>query len=73
MSKDICKQIGKRLKKFRLTKGFTQESLALDVGVDKSYIGKVENANICVGLKTLEKLANALDVEIADFFIKNLK
>lgn len=73
MSKDICKQIGRRLKKFRLAKGYTQESLALDIGVDKSYIGKVENANICVGIRTLEKLSQALEVEIADFFIKNLK
>src|SRR6266567_7340946 len=63
-------EIGKRLKRLRLEKGFTQKELAVRVkgGLDYTYIGKIERGEQLPSLKILIKISEALSVPIGSFF-----
>ena len=65
MSKDICKIFGKNLFRLRKEKGFSQEQLAFEVGLDKSTIGKYEKAKRCTNLRMASKIAKALNVKLS--------
>ncbi len=56
------------LRTIRLAKGIAQERLALDAGVDRTVVSKIERAVTNPSLEVLLRLANHLDVEISDFF-----
>ena len=64
----IYKSIGKRIKYLRETKGLTQEKLAEKTGLSLDYIGKIEVNINEPGLKSLIKIANALEVHIKSLF-----
>lgn len=56
------------LRRVRVAAGVSQEQLAVDAGVDRTYVGRVERGveNPTVG--NLDKLAAALDVHISELF-----
>ncbi|GAB5555638.1 MAG: hypothetical protein Sapg2KO_52290 [Saprospiraceae bacterium] len=54
--RDSAFQLGRALKKARLSSGLTQEELAQRVGTSKSYISKIENSKSDIGYKTLRKI-----------------
>ena len=58
--------IGSRIRRLREAKGFTQEELADSVGMMRSNISRIEAAKHRPTLETLEKIAQALDVSVAD-------
>ncbi len=60
----VLKNLGLKLKYERLKKGFTQEALAEDVGVHEKYISLLENGKQNLTLKTLNRIANALEIDI---------
>ena len=64
----IYKSIGKNIKYLRENKGLTQEKLAEKTGLSLDFIGKIEVNINEPGLKSLIKIANALDVHIKDLF-----
>ena len=64
----IYKSIGKRIKILRENKGLTQEKLAEKTGLSLDFIGKIEVNINEPGLKSLIKIANALDVHIKELF-----
>ena len=69
MSEDeIYKSIGKRIKFIRESKGLTQEKLAEKSGLSLDYIGKIEVNINRPGLKSLIKIAEALEVHISELF-----
>lgn len=49
----------------RLSKGISQEKLALLAEVDRSYAGRVERGDNNVAVLTLARLAGALDISLA--------
>jgi len=56
-------KIGKNIKRIREERHLTQDALAEKSGISQDYLGKIE---ICInrpGLKTIYKLAMALEVE----------
>lgn len=65
---DIKKKFGKNLKRLRLEKGISQESLALSADMDRTYIPSIEKGERNVSITVVEKLANALNVSISEFF-----
>lgn len=65
---DIKKKFGKNLKRLRLEKGISQESLALLADLDRTYIPSIEKGERNVSITVVEKLANALNVCISEFF-----
>jgi len=65
---DIKKKFGKNLKRLRLDKGISQESLALSADLDRTYIPRIEKGERNVSITVVEKLANALNVKISELF-----
>ena len=50
------------LRRIREEKGFSQEGLAHDADVDRTYVGRLENRKASPGLEIVEKLARILGV-----------
>jgi transcriptional regulator with XRE-family HTH domain len=54
------------LRRFRHAKGLSQDDLAYEAGVSRSYLSQIEKGSFYVSLKVVGKLASALDVEPAE-------
>jgi transcriptional regulator with XRE-family HTH domain len=65
---DIKVKIGLRIKELRGEKKLTQEELAWEANVDRTYMNHVENGRKNISIQSLEKIINALEVSIAEFF-----
>ena len=59
---------GKRVREQRTALGFSQEKLAADAGVHRTYIGMVERAEKNITLENIAKIARALRVNIDELF-----
>ena len=68
----IEQQLGMRIKYLRQRKGITQEQLALDCDVTRKYMSDLERGLRNPTLKTLEKVANGLQIDISEL-TKGLK
>lgn len=67
---DARKQFGKRLAALRKAKGWSQEALALESGIARSYLGGVERGQRNIALVNICRLAEALNrkpSELMDF------
>ncbi|RQH12746.1 helix-turn-helix transcriptional regulator [Bradyrhizobium sp. RP6] len=56
------------IRKIRVRKGLTQERLAFDAGVDRSYVGGLERAEENPTVDVLDRLAKTLSVPLASLF-----
>lgn len=65
---DARKLVAWNLRRLRVARGLAQEALAVDAGIDRTYVSRLERnlENPTVGV--LERLAQALDAEIVEFF-----
>ena len=63
--KRVLVALGKAIRKTRLSKNLTRARLALLANVDPSTVGRIECGNINVRVRTLARLAKALNVSIA--------
>jgi transcriptional regulator with XRE-family HTH domain len=59
--------VAANLRRIRREKGFSQESLAYEADVNRTYVSKLEKGATWVGLEVLVKLSSVLQVEPADF------
>lgn len=64
----IEKQIGIRIKQLRASKELTQEQLAWDAEVNRTYMNHVENGRKNISVRSLEKIIKALGSDFATFF-----
>ncbi|WP_430399921.1 helix-turn-helix domain-containing protein [Flavobacterium sp.] len=64
----ILKEFGANLRKLRLKKGFTQESLANELGVEISQISRIERGVINTSVTTMYAISKILEVNTDDFF-----
>ena len=64
---DINKEVGLNIRKIREDKGLSQEKLAALADLHRTYIGQIERGEKNIGLRNLEKIARALEVDIKDF------
>ncbi len=63
---DIKQKFGKKVKEFRYLRKFSQEDLALEADLDRTYINSIENGRRNVSLINIEKIAKALKVKVKD-------
>ena len=63
---DIGNRIGFNILIWRETLGWSQEELGKRAGLHRTYIGHIERGEKNIGLKNLEKIAQALGVEAKD-------
>lgn len=62
--------MGRKLRKIRDKRDYSQRKLAEKLGVSDSYLSKVEKGQP-VSLKLLERIADILNVHISYFFIED--
>lgn len=62
MDKQILKSFGERIKKLRKEKGLTQEQLADEAQIERSYMGTIERGERNPTLLKVHKIAKALKV-----------
>ncbi len=58
--------LGRRIREIRMSKGFTQEKLGSKADISYKFVGEIERGMQNPSFDTLEKIANALDVELFD-------
>jgi transcriptional regulator with XRE-family HTH domain len=61
------------LRRLRVARKLSQESLAVDADVDTSYVSQIESGLENPSLALVERLANALGVQFIDLFRKPRK
>jgi transcriptional regulator with XRE-family HTH domain len=57
------------LRRLRVGRGLSQENLAVDARIDRTYVSRLERGLENPTVALLEQLAFALEAEIADFFV----
>lgn len=65
--------ISKRIRLLRLDRGYTQEQLEEMADLGNNYIYKLENLSTNLKIQTLEKVMEALEVDLDTFFDIQLK
>ncbi len=60
--------LGESIRQIRLAKGLSQGEMQKRTGILRSYLSRVENGHTIPSFATLQRLAAAMDVSLADFF-----
>lgn len=68
MEKSTLKLIGAKIRHIRKAKGITQEQLAEKANTTNSYIAGIERGSRNMTIGSLEKIADALGVNVFEFF-----
>lgn len=66
--KIILIEFGKALREIRSAKGFTQEKLANELGVEISQISRIERGVINTSVVTVYQLAKILKIDVSELF-----
>jgi transcriptional regulator with XRE-family HTH domain len=65
----VLRTLGKSIRNARLKRGWSQMYLAAEAGLDKTYIGSIERAEVNPSVKKIVRIADALGVLVADLFL----
>ncbi len=60
---DIREAFARNLRKVRREKGYSQEALALEAGVDRTYVSALERQVYSASIDMVDKLATVLGVD----------
>ena len=66
---ELKADLASNLKVIRKAKGLAQERLALDAGVDRTVVSKIERGVTNPSLEILLRLANHLSVEVGQLLL----
>ncbi len=66
----VLKSLGDAIRLTRAEKGLSQEALAVDAELDRSYVGGIERGEHNVTIINLNKVAKALGLPISALLIK---
>ncbi len=62
----MLRQLGEYLRERRTERGWSQEDLAYECGLHRTYIGAVERGEYNVTLLTLRRITDALGISLAE-------
>ena len=65
---DVKVLFGRRVRQLRKAKKLSQEAVALGSGLDRSYVGRIERGQANLSLVNIERVADALGVEVGQLF-----
>lgn len=65
---DFLKKLGKRISFIRKSKGYSQLDLGSIIDMEKSNLSAIENGRQNPSSLTLKKIADALQVQVLNFF-----
>ena len=58
--------LGAKIRAMRNRKGFSQDGLALQCGLDRSYMGRIERGEVNITVEKPYQISELLDCEPAD-------
>lgn len=64
---DLRQLFATNLRRLRHAKGWSQDELALEAEMSRSYLSQIEKGKFYVSLKVLGRLAEALNVDPVEF------
>src|SRR6202166_1262031 len=67
----ISMNIGNTIRDYRLQEGMSQGDIEKRTGLLRCYLSRVENGHTVPSLETLQKIAGALDLQLAQFFAED--
>ena len=62
---------GTNVRKYRQSKNFSQEKLAELCNLHRTYISDIERFQRNISLDNIQKIAEALEIEVYKFFMEN--
>lgn len=65
--------LGIHIRQLREMKNLSQQDLANDCSIPKAQIGRIERAKVNTTVRTLVKIANALEIEPKELFNFSIK
>lgn len=68
MATDICVRVGRRIRILRTARGWSQVMLADHSGISREHLSELERGRKEIGVRFLDKIAQALDVSLSQFF-----
>jgi transcriptional regulator with XRE-family HTH domain len=63
---DICVRVGRRIRDLRQARDWSQQLLADHAQIERSHLSRLEEGRREAGLRVLERIADALDVDLAE-------
>lgn len=63
---DILERFGKRVRQLRFDAGYSQETFAAKIGLDRTYQGGIERGERNLALRNIEKIAKGLKMSVAE-------
>jgi len=67
---DIREVFARNLRRTRLERGFSQEALAHEVGIDRTYVSSLERRIYACSIDLVDRLAVVLGVEASDLLAR---
>ena len=61
--------VARNLRRLRVGRSLSQEALAADAGIDRTYVSRLERGLENPTVAMLEQMADALDATIVEFFV----
>lgn len=65
-SEDVCLRFGKRVRRLRKDRGWTQDYLAVHTGLGRPFISNLETGKKEPCLRSIEILADAFDLSLGE-------
>jgi transcriptional regulator with XRE-family HTH domain len=63
---DICKRVGQRIRDLRQARGWSQQLLADHAQIERAQLSRLEDGRREAGLRVLERIADALEVDVIE-------
>ena len=67
--KYIRGRLGKEISRMRKAKDISQDDLAVDCNMDRSYLAEIEEGKANPSLKVLCKIADGLNIQLYQLFV----
>ncbi len=64
----IQEKVGKAIIKLRKERGLSQETFAIESGIDRRYMSDIENGKRNISLDILERICQRFNIKISEFF-----
>lgn len=63
-------RFGQVIRRAREARGWSQEALAGQADLNRSYLGEIERGDVVPSLNTMAKLAGALDIKLSELIAR---
>ena len=70
MNDNILVSFGKKVRKFRMERGISQEDFAELCELHRTYISDIELGKRNVSLENIARISKALDISISELFLE---